>query len=151
MHLSPPPSVEVMTVVASPSTDDVVVVEALVRSVKAVQALPIQAEFEGSRTASREAADKGKAPMLPRFTAIYGPDMPSDESTIAIGMHFKATNQALQDRQLVGELAKMVILPADWKVSKARPVLEIQSDAYMSLIGVSAQTFFIQPFSSLAE
>ena len=89
--------------------------------------------------------------MLSSFTMDYDPDIPSEEPTIAIGMHFKAINQALQDRQLTGELAKMVMLPTDWEVRKARPMTEIQLGVYISLIGVSTQTFFIWPFSFLAE
>ena len=53
----------------------------------------------GSQEASREATDKGadggKASMLPSFTTGYGLDMPSEEPTIMIEMHFKATDQAL--------------------------------------------------------
>ena len=71
----------------------------------------------GSWTANREAIDEGankdKAPMLFHFTVDYGPDMPLGESIIVIGMHFKATDQALQDRRLAGELARMVMLPAN--------------------------------------
>ena len=118
-----------------------VVVEALASSVEAIQALSIQTDFRGSRTASQKAADKGadkdKAPMFPHFIVDYDPDMPSGEPKIAIGMCFKATDQELQNRRLIGELAKMVMLPADWEVKKVRPVSEIQSGAYMSLIGIS--------------
>ena len=87
---------------ASPSTnDEVMVIEAPTRSSEVVQALSIQVGSEESQAASREAgdkgADKGKAQMLPHFTVDYGPDMPSR----AIGMHFKATNQVLQNCHLM--------------------------------------------------
>ena len=94
---SSPPSIEVITVAASPLADDgVVVVEAPARSTEAVQALSTQARPKGSWVASWEAtdegADKGKTPMLSHFTAEYGPNIPSEELTIAIGMLFKATD-----------------------------------------------------------
>ena len=121
----PPPSAEVVTIMASPSADNVVVVKAAARSTEVVQALPVQVGSGGSRAANREAVDKGKASMLSSFTANYNPNIPSEEPTVAIGMCFKVTNQALQNRQLAGELAKMVMLPTDWEARKMHPVSKI--------------------------
>ena len=109
-----------MTIAASPPIDDdVVVVKAPARSAKVVQDRRIQAKSGGSRVASRKAADKdidkGKGSMLSTFTIDYGLDMPSGETTVAIEMRFKATDQAFQDLRLAGELARMIILPTDWK------------------------------------
>ena len=152
VHSSLPPSVEAVIVTASPLIeDDVVVIEAPMKKAEVVQALPIPVGSGGSRAANREAANKGKAQISPHFTMNYDLDLPSGEPTIAIRMRFNATDQALRDSQHVRELAKMMMLPTDWEVRKACPILKIQSDAYMSLIGVSTRTSFIQSLSFLAE
>ena len=82
-----------------------------------VQALSIQARSEGGwavgRKATNKGANKGKVLMLSSFTMDYGPDISSRKPTIVIGMRFKATDQAFQDCQLIGELARMVMLPID--------------------------------------
>nr|XP_029121671.1 uncharacterized protein LOC114914382 [Elaeis guineensis] len=122
----------------SPADDDIVVVEPSVKP-NAVQALPIQSGTRGSRVPSREGADKGKDPAeesIPIYTADYGVDALFGEVTITIEMRFKATDQALHNHRLAEELARMVMLPANWEIRKAHPIGEIQPGAYTSLIGI---------------
>ncbi|EHA8587867.1 hypothetical protein COCNU_scaffold003427G000020 [Cocos nucifera] len=100
------PSIEIL------ASDDIVIVET---PASAVQALPLQFHvFDGEGRApdgegsNRAKANKGKAMEPPAFTIEYGPDTSSGEATMTIGMHIRATDQALQDRQLVEELMKMM-------------------------------------------
>ena len=79
----------------------------------AFQALPAQAGKDGDQAPNQRDADNGKAPMPPTFIVNYNLDTSFREATIILRMCIKTTDQALQDRRLVEELMKIVMLSAD--------------------------------------
>ncbi|KAG1330735.1 hypothetical protein COCNU_02G007030 [Cocos nucifera] len=122
---TPSPTMEVST------SNDVIIVNALAAM---VQALPVQPSAPDGEGPSQAKADKGKAPVPPTFITEYGSNTIFEEAAVTIGMRIKATNQALQDCRLVEELIKIVMLPVDWRVRKAYPILKIILGSYISLL-----------------